>query len=89
MFGSSGLLERPEEGTLASYFRCFPQDHKENLHVKTIANVRHTLGTQGDPHHFRFHPGYFAVNELWERVDGPWTERVSIDQVGHTEEMGT
>lgn len=83
MFGSSGLTERPENGTLASYFKCFPLHHKENLHVKTIANVRHTLGTQGDPHHFRYRPGYFAVNEQWQRVDGPFTANVSISQVGH------
>lgn len=81
MFGSSGLTERPENGTLASYFKCFPLHHKENLHVKTIANVRHTLGTQGDPHHFRYRPGYFAVNEQWQRVDGPFTANVSISQV--------
>ena len=43
MYGSSNLTEKPAGGTLAAYTACFPKDHVQNLHVKTIANLRHTV----------------------------------------------
>lgn len=66
---------------MASYFKCFPPDHQENLHVKTIANVEHTWHTLGDPHHFKYRDPFFAVNERGVRVDGPRSAEVSISQV--------
>ena len=84
MFGSSGLLERPERGPLESYYKCFPRDHQENCHVKTIANLAHTDRAGPDPHHFLYKDGYWAVNEQGERVKGPKSEGVHIDQVGTT-----
>jgi hypothetical protein len=68
MYGSSGLQTRPENGTLQSFTKCLPVQHKENLHIKTLANTRFTLGPQGDPHHFKYAPGKYAVNTRFEQV---------------------
>lgn len=81
MFGSSGFLQKPSGNTLESYFKCFPRDHPENLHIKTIANVKYTVGPGPDPHQFRFKEGYFAVDEQMHIVEGPKTQQVHIDQV--------
>ncbi|KAK9813974.1 hypothetical protein WJX73_007576 [Symbiochloris irregularis] len=81
LFGSSGFLRKPSGGTLQSYHKCFPRDHPENLHVKTIANVAHTLGPGPDPHQFTFKEGFFAVDEQMQPVEGPRSEQVHIDQI--------
>lgn len=54
MFGSSGYLNRPTGGTLESYVQCFPVHHKENHHIKTIANLDYADRADRDPHHFLF-----------------------------------
>ena len=50
MFGSSNLTEKPQGSTLAAYTACFPKDHPQNLHVKTIANLQHTLAAGAGEH---------------------------------------
>ena len=81
MYGSSGWTEKPRGSTLASFTSCFPQDHPQNLHVKTIANTRHTLSAGADPHHFLYAEPYYAVNTDHERVDGAKSGNVTVDKV--------
>ena len=54
MYGSSGYLERPGNSTLAAYTACYPRDHIENHHIKTIANLAYVESVGGDPHHFTY-----------------------------------
>eukprot|EP00884_Botryococcus_braunii_P006926 jgi/Botrbrau1/16234/Bobra.0066s0020.1 len=81
MFGSSGLQTRPHKGALQSYIKCLPEQHKENLHIKSIVNTRLTLGPRGDPHHFRYGPGKFAVNTKFQPVHGARSQTVSTERV--------
>ncbi len=37
-----------------NYWRCAPENHTENHHIKTIANPRYTKESTVDPHHFIF-----------------------------------
>ena len=54
MFGSSGHMSRPPGGTLESYVQCFPVDHRENGHIKSIVNLDYAERADRDPHHFLF-----------------------------------
>jgi hypothetical protein len=65
VFGSSGHVRRPPGPVLGAYHRCFPA-----VTVKSIVVPAHTLSSSPNPHWFVYQPGYFAVNERGERVDG-------------------
>lgn len=54
MYGSSGHLARPGNSTLAAYTACYPTNHLENHHIKTIANLAFVEHAGGDPHHFTY-----------------------------------
>ena len=84
MFGSSGWKDKPLGSTLSAFTACFPRDHAENLHVKTIANTRHTLHSGEDPHHFIYEEPYYAVTTDRQRVDGAKSANVTIDKVCHS-----
>lgn len=58
MFGSSGYLQKPPGSTLDSYVDCFEDNHQENKHIKTIANLDFVECAGRDPHHFLYmvHP---------------------------------
>lgn len=79
-FGSSGHLYRPRGSTMASYWKCIPRQHPENLHVKTIANTKYVEAALG-PHHFTFSEGKKAVNENFELVDGPRSDSNEISRI--------
>ena len=81
LFGSSGHLHRPQGGTLANYWKCVPPSHPENLHVKTIANMRYVAHTSGTPHFFFYNEGKTAVNENFEVVKGAKTSKSEIERV--------
>ena len=81
LFGSSGHTHRPEGGTLASYWKCVPQSHPENLHVKTIANMKYVAHVSGTPHFFYYNEGKNAVDETFTIVDGPRTGKNVIERV--------
>ena len=67
MFGSSGHITRPAGGVLRNYHKCFP-----NFHVKSIVNLRRVKNISGDPHHFRYETGYFAVDARLNKLLGPF-----------------
>ena len=81
LFGSSGHITRPEAGTLPSYTKCNPEWAPVNIHVKTFANTQFALSSGGDPHHFLYTEGKFAVNEAFEPVHGAFGPRISMQQV--------
>ncbi|KAL3152497.1 hypothetical protein ABBQ32_001532 [Trebouxia sp. C0010 RCD-2024] len=81
LFGSSGHIHRPKGGTLANYWKCVPLSHPENLHVKTIANMKYVAHTSGTPHFFFYNEGKAAVNEKFEVVEGARTHKNMIDRV--------
>ena len=65
---------------MRSYFKCLPLDDEQNKHVKTLAYVAHTERAV-NPHFFAYKEGYYAVNEVGEKTEGPMTEEVHVDQV--------
>ncbi|KAK9814278.1 hypothetical protein WJX72_003319 [[Myrmecia] bisecta] len=81
LFGSSGHLTRPSAGVLASYYRCFSHDHPLHLHVKVIGNLRYLAGVGDTPHDFLYRDGKYAVNEAFQKTDGPRSKGVSTDRV--------
>ena len=81
LFGSSGHIYRPKGGTLANYWKCVPLAHPENLHIKTIANMKYVSHVSGTPHFFFYNEGKHAVNEKFEVVEGARTQKNVIDRV--------
>ncbi|GAB4813551.1 hypothetical protein N2152v2_000597 [Parachlorella kessleri] len=82
MFGSSGLKERPKTNTLSSYWKCAPEQHPENCHVKSIVRPPHVNDSTTDPHHFKYNKPLYAVNTRHEQVKGPKSKNVTLDRVG-------
>ena len=62
LFGSSGHVKRPQNGTLHSYTACLPADADESRHVKTIANTRYVERPLG-PHHFSYKVAHLAFGD--------------------------
>ena len=60
--------------TLLSYTRCYDYEERENLHVKTIANMAH-FGRIETPHNALYAPGYSAVTTTGKRVESPWAAK--------------
>ena len=81
LFGSAGHIHRPEGGTLANYWKCVPLSHPENLHVKTIANMKFIAHASGTPHFFMYNEDKTAVSESFEVVEGPKTHKNVIERV--------
>ena len=80
-FGSSGHMHRPHGSTMASFWKCIPKHHPENLHVKTIANTKYVERATGDPHHFSYLEGKQAVNEKFQPVEGARSAANEISRV--------
>ena len=78
-FGSSGHIRRPPGGVRRSYTACYPADHLNNRHVKTIANLAKVLGPRG-VHAFEYPPNQTAVNTRHEPVDGPFSSPPDFDE---------
>lgn len=51
-----------------------------NLHVKSIVRPE-CVERCINPHYFIYKPGYFYVNENEERVEGPFTASVNVDNI--------
>lgn len=51
-----------------------------NSHVKCVVNPKRTKFFRS-AHHFQYAPGSYAVDENFERVDGPFTQSVSIQKL--------
>lgn len=81
MFGSSGLQARPVANTLMSYWKCAPEDHPENCHVKSIVRPPHVADSATDPHHFQYKQPLTAVNTRHEVVKGPKSNTAALDRL--------
>ena len=80
LYDSGGHEEKPEGGVLENYTRVYFDENKpRNMHIKTICQPALTLHYQ-HPHHGIYKEGYFAVNENFERVDGPFVP-VSVNKI--------
>ena len=64
VFGSSGLVSRPNGTVLSSYTKCAP-----SITIKSIVVPEHTLSASPNPHWFHYKDGYHAVNERGDKVD--------------------
>eukprot|EP00884_Botryococcus_braunii_P016178 jgi/Botrbrau1/3243/Bobra.174_1s0015.1 len=81
VFGSSGLINKPEGGTLANFISCIPQEDGESTHIKTIVHIPFGKEMGRDPHHALYIPGKFAVDENFARIDGPRTANASYRRI--------
>lgn len=56
-------MEAPPEGVRKSFHACLPEMHETNRHIKSIANLKYTVHTGGNPHELKYETGKQAVNE--------------------------
>lgn len=80
VFGSSGHRTKPETGVLQSYSRCLSFINGHTIHIKSIVNTKHWEHVVG-PHDWKYQEGFYAVNERFQRVDGPWNHNVTYDKI--------
>jgi hypothetical protein len=82
IFGSSGLLTRPES-QLRSFVKRTENSATDNRHIKSFVQPEHVSSTGPDPHHFIYKKGFFCVNEKNQLVRQAWspnsTERVQLN----------
>lgn len=83
VFGSSNLLNRPPQGTstLSNFWKCAPEQHSENQHIKSIVRPTRVANTTTDPHHFKYTPPYKAYNTRREIVPGPKSKSVAVERL--------
>ena len=43
-----------------SYWKCAPEQHSENCHVKSIVRPPHVKESTTDPHHFKYNKPLYA-----------------------------
>lgn len=81
-FGSSGHVKR-QESVIESY--VFAAGTGDDKHIKSIVNTTAVIGHNQNPHEFRYKPGYFCVNELKGKVQGPFNNPPShkLAQINH------
>lgn len=80
-FGSNGHIKRPEGLVIENYTMATPDDFVVNLHTKAIVQPKYTVSASGDPHHFRFKPGYNAVSEKMEIVPNAFSKSFSAQTI--------
>ncbi len=80
-FGSNGHIKRPEGLVIENYTMATPDDFVVNLHTKAIVQPKYTVSASGDPHHFRFKPGYNAVSEKMEIVPNAFSKSFSTQTI--------
>lgn len=81
IFGSNGHIERPSGLVIESYTKGTAVDWVENLHTKAIVQPKYTQCAGTNPHHFRHHPGYIAIDEQFRQVPNAWSQTVSVDRI--------
>ena len=81
VISSSGHVKRPRGKVTDNYVACLPQQHYENTHVKVIANTKHVISTDGNPHTFKYLAGAKTVNENLQVVPSAWADPVSIEKI--------
>ncbi len=78
-FGSSGHIRRPEGRVVDNYVNCWAADDVNNKHVKLFGNTQYIDRMEG-PHTALYTHQRFAVDENMLRVDGPFSETISMQK---------
>jgi hypothetical protein len=84
MFGTSGLLTRPESQVRSFIFRT-PNEFSANDHIKSIVQPRFVLPrVPGSPHAFPYKEGAHCVNELGAPIEGSFSRNsTTLMQLNH------
>lgn len=84
MFGTSGLLTKPESQVRSLIFRT-PNHYSANDHIKSIVQPRYVLPrVPANPHSFSYKEGAFCVNELGTPIQGPFSRNsTTLVQLNH------
>ncbi len=73
LYDSNDHYEKPSGGVLENYTRVyFDENTPRNQHIKTICQPALTLHFR-HPHYGIYKEGYFAVNENYEKIEGPFS----------------
>ncbi len=80
-FGSSGHIKK-QRSIIESY--TIAKNVGDNKHIKSIVQPKWTIGTNKNPHAFKYSDNKFCVNENKERITGPWhTPSHKLIQLNH------
>lgn len=84
MFGSNGHIDKPNGLTIENFTSATPCHFPPNKHIKTIVNTQYYYSISGDPHHFKYVNGSYAVNENISMVKNAFSDHsCNIIQVNH------
>ncbi len=85
IFGSSHYKKKPQGLVTNNFVYRARKDFYTNRHIKSIVDPRKTIGFINEPHSVCFLPGFWAINEKKNRVDGPLANEVctEIIQLNH------
>ncbi|AUJ29547.1 glycosyltransferase family 2 protein [Liquorilactobacillus hordei] len=81
IFGSSFLKKKPQGLLTDNFVYRAQKNFEKNFHVKSIVDPRKVVGFLNDPHGAFYLPGYYAVNEKSQIVDGPFSQDVETDKI--------
>lgn len=79
MFGSNGLINKPQGLIIENYTKCMPNDHPENRHTKAILinPGERTLHAGSNPHYMVYKSCYIATSEDFTPVINAFTPHKS------------
>ena len=80
IFGSSHYKNRPKGLVTDNYVYRSKIDFEKNKHIKTICNPRKVFNFS-ITHHPNYLPGFYAVNEDFQRTDGSISDRVCVERI--------
>lgn len=80
VYGSSGNKTKPAGFQFERYTMKVPSGAKVNTHVKSVVRPDRVVRCTS-PHSFQYMDGSYAVNENGVRVDGPFSDPVSVSKV--------
>jgi len=69
LFGSSGLIDKPQKSQLESFILRSREDFGVNEHIKTIVHTKYVKDVGPNPHCFLYVEGKHCVNENFERIE--------------------
>lgn len=79
IFGSSGLKTKQGASQLSTFTLRSDSSFSTNRHIKSIVQTQY-VATVDNPHYVIYKPGYFCVNENFQRIDGAFSD-VSVDKI--------
>ncbi|WP_282708545.1 glycosyltransferase family 2 protein [Ligilactobacillus sp. Marseille-Q7487] len=81
VFGSSNFDTKQEGLITDNYVYRSDENFEKNRHIKTVCMPSRSAGFVYDPHSMIYLPGYHAINENFERIEGPLTEVPSTKKI--------